>query len=212
MNNKGFVNIAVVIGLIIVAGVAGYFLLIKKSSPVVPQPSLATFTSQLPTSTPPTTTPAKTPAPKLPTTISFQETGDGCGNIFVYKINSTDTAGISVSASKEKLNLSTTDKNFEVGKTDGLKVEILAGEKIRQLYCNDVSYLDQPKPKKLIGKSGQAIISISKVDESQPEWNRNYTATVILKDIHFTEENGNDSDITIGELIFKDISVGWLPG
>ena len=154
------------------------------------------------------------PAPKLPTTITFQETGGGCGNIVVYKINSTDTAGISVSASKGKLNLSTTDKTFEVGKTDGLEVKIHVGKKIRQLYCNDVlhPHPDQPEPKKLIAKSGQAIISISKVDESQPVWNRNYTATVTLKDIHFTEENGNDSDITIGELIFKDIAVGWLPG
>jgi hypothetical protein len=176
--------IIIVVGLIVFLG---YFLGVKKNS-------------------------IFSPTPKLPTTITFQETGGGCANIFVYKINDNDTAGISVSARKEKLNLSTTERTFEIGKIDGLNVEILVGEKIRQLYCNDVLYPDQPKPKKLIGKSGQAIISISEIDESQPEWNRNYTATVILKDVHFSEESGNDSDITIGELIFKDIRVGWLPG
>ena len=152
------------------------------------------------------------PTPKVPPSITFQETGGGCGNIFVYKINKDDTAGISVSARKEKLNFSTTEKTFEIGKTDGLDVEIIVGDKIARLYCNDVLYPDQPKSKKLIGKSGKAIISISSIDKSQPEWNKNYTATVILKNVRFTEENGNNSDIIVDELIFKDIRVGWLLG
>ena len=152
------------------------------------------------------------PTPKVPASIAFQETGGGCSNIFVYKINSDDTAGISVGATKEKLNLSTMEKTFEIGKTDGLNVEIRIGDKIKMLYCNDAVDPDKPEPKMLIGKSGKAIISISKIDESQPVWNRNYTATVILKDVHFIEENGNNSDITVDELIFKDIRVGWLPG
>jgi len=149
---------------------------------------------------------------KLPTTITFEETGGGCGNVFVYKINSSDTVGISISADKKKLNLSTAEKVFEIGKIAGLNVQLLIGEKIRQLYCNDVLYPDQPKPKKFVGKSGQAVISISKIDASQPEWSQNYTTTVILKNVHFMEENGSDSDITVDELIFRDIRVGWLPG
>ena len=152
------------------------------------------------------------PAPKAPANISFQETGRGCGNIFVYKINKDDTAGISVSAKKEKLNFSSTEKTFEIGKSDGLNVEILVGDKIARSYCNDALDPDQPKSKKLIGKSGKATISISDIDETQPRWNRNYTATVILKDARFVEENGNDSVIIIDRLIFKDIKVGWLPG
>ena len=152
------------------------------------------------------------PTPKAPASISFQETGRGCGNIFVYKVNKDDTAGISVSARKEKLNFSSTEKTFEIGKSDSLNVEILAGDKITRLYCNDAVDPNQPKSKKLIGKSGKATISISDIDESQPRWNRNYTATVILKDVHFVEENGNNSDVIIDELIFRDVRVGWLPG
>ncbi|AKM83416.1 hypothetical protein A2422_00915 [Candidatus Woesebacteria bacterium RIFOXYC1_FULL_31_51] len=152
------------------------------------------------------------PTPKVPASISFQEIGGGCSNIFVYKINSNNTAGISVYAIKEKLNLSTMEKTFEIGKTDGLSVEILIGDKIKMLYCNDAVDPNQPKSKKLIGKTGKAIISISKIDESQSAWNRNYTTTVILKDVRFVEENGNDSDITVDELIFRKIRVGWLPG
>lgn len=149
---------------------------------------------------------------KLPTSITFQETSRGCSNFFVYKVNSDNTIGISVNANKEKLNLSTTEKTFEIGKTDGLEVQLLIGEKIEHLYCNDVSYPDQQKPKKLIAKNGQAIISISKIDESQPEWNQNYTATVILKNVHFIKKDNINSNTTIDYLIFKDVIVGWLPG
>ncbi len=152
------------------------------------------------------------PTLNLPTNITFQETGGGCGNIFVHKINNDDTAGISVSVTKEKLNLSPAEKTFEIGKTDGLNVVILVGEKIAQWYCTDIFYPNQPEPKKLVGISGKAIISISDADKSKPEWSGNYTATVILKDVQFSDDTGSISDITIGELIFKDIQVGWLPG
>jgi hypothetical protein len=110
------------------------------------------------------------------------------------------------------LNLSTKSKTFEVGKTDGLDIEILTGEKILQFYCNDAIDPYRLKPKKLMGRSGQAIISISKIDESKPKWNRSYTATVVLKNIRFLEEDGADPGVTIEELIFENVRVGWLPG
>ena len=65
---------------------------------------------------------------------------------------------------------------------------------------------------KLLGKTGKVTVTISDIDETRPVWDRNYKATVILKDVHFIEENGNNSDITLDELIFKDVRVGWLPG
>ncbi len=152
------------------------------------------------------------PILKLSTSIIFQETGGGCGDIFVYKINNDHTASISVSANKEKLNFSTTEKTFEIGKSDGLRVEIRIGEKYAHFYCTDVLPPTQLTIRKLFGKSGKAIISISDVDKSKPQWIGNYTATVILKDIHFVDDKGIDSDIVVDELIFKDVGVGWYPG
>lgn len=148
----------------------------------------------------------------LNTAFVFQESGGGCGSIFVYKVNSDGTVGISVSARQDKLGLSTQEKTFEVGKTDGLNIEILMGQNIADQYCTDIVYPDQPNFKRLIGKSGKAIIAISSIDESQPAWNRNYTTTVILKDVRFVDENDNNSDITVDELFFKDIRVGQLDG
>ena len=153
----------------------------------------------------------KTPTANALPKFVFQQNGGGCGNIFVHKINSDDTVGISVSAQKDKLGLSTQEKTFEVGKTEGLNIEILTGQHIERLYCNDVVYPDQPKSKKLIAQSGRAIIKISNIDKSLPEWSGNYKATVILKDIHFFDENGNDVGI-VDDLMFKDITVGWLAG
>ncbi|OGB77155.1 hypothetical protein A2476_04815 [candidate division CPR3 bacterium RIFOXYC2_FULL_35_7] len=63
----------------------------------------------------------------------------------------------------------------------------------------------------MIAQSGRAIIKISNIDKSLPEWSGNYKATVILKDIHFFDENGNDVGI-VDDLMFKDITVGWLAG
>jgi len=38
-------------------------------------------------------------------------------------------------------------------------------------------------------------------------WNKDYTATVQLKNISFS-----DSDLMIEELLFENVGVGWLPG
>ena len=154
------------------------------------------------------------PTPKVPASISFQETGEGCGDIFVYKINKDDTAGISVGANKDALNLSTTAKTFEIEEANisDLSIKLRMGKNIGFMYCNDAIDPNQPEYKTLLGKTGEVTISISKIDESQQEGNRNYTATVILKNIHFVEENGNNSDVVIDKLIFRDIRVGWWPG
>jgi len=204
MNQKGFANIVLVIIIVILVGAVGYFAFVKKSKsePVARQALTPTSTSQ-------------TPTPKIATqNISniFQSESGGCSNIFVYKTNKDNTIGISVSANKDKLKLSTTQKTFNTEGIDGLEVKLLMGQNIKSLYCNDAVDPNQPKSKKLIGKSGKATISISDVGESQPVWDRNYTATVILKDVHFVEENGNNSDVIIDEIIFRNVRVGWLPG
>jgi len=61
MNQKGFANIALIALVVILAGVAGYFALVKKSEPVVQQ-----------TTPPPTTT--QTPTPQQPSPAPINET------------------------------------------------------------------------------------------------------------------------------------------
>ncbi|MEK7062180.1 MAG: PsbP-related protein [Patescibacteria group bacterium] len=97
MNQKGFANIILVVVIVILLGVVGYFALVKKSEPIA---------QQTPISTPPTTqTPTQqTPAPKdetvnwktytntnrgysikYPSDWAFEEQGNGDGGLFKDK-------------------------------------------------------------------------------------------------------------------------------
>lgn len=150
------------------------------------------------------------PSKLPPGNITFNEIAGGCGDIFVYKINNDDTAGISVWAVKEKLNISATEKTFKVGKTDGLNVEVFMGDKIRTLYCSDLDYgQDRHELKKLIGTSGEATIFTSDINDPNSRMPGNYTATIILKDVHFSDEKGIGSDFVVNETTFKNVRVGW---
>ena len=80
MKQKGFVNIVIVIGVIIVAGVAGYFLLINKASLVVPGSNPVISTSTLPTFTPPKNSTNKNVKQGIFGTVSTREYGCGQPN------------------------------------------------------------------------------------------------------------------------------------
>jgi hypothetical protein len=130
-NQKGFANIILVAVIVVLVGAVGYFVFVKKSIPAIQQ-------TQTPTS--------QTPTPKIVTqSISniFQSESGGCSNIFVYKTNKDNTTGISVSANKDKLKLSTAQKTFNIEGIDGLEVELLMGQDIKSLYCNDALDLYQ---------------------------------------------------------------------
>ena len=215
-HNKGFANIVVIVVVVaIVVGVAGYLFLQGSSAPITQNQSQNTSTQNEITTPPPAQTPSATSNKSFKQDISsiFQASG-GCGDVYVYQTNKDSDMGISVGAEKDTLNLSTTAKTFRIEETnsDDLKVELRVGENVGFLYCNDVVDLNQPEYKTLSGNTGEITISISEIDETQIVGNRNYTTTVILKNVHFIEENGNDSDMVIDELIFKDVRVGWFPG
>lgn len=83
MNQKGFISIIVIIGVVILAGVAGYFIVNEQTSSPVPIPSpTPTSTLTLPTSTPTPTpiptfesTPTPTPEPTVqltPTELKYR--------------------------------------------------------------------------------------------------------------------------------------------
>jgi len=192
MRRTGFVNVVVIVIAIAIAfgvGVAGYVVLQENSAPTGNKPSEYDISS------------------------IFQK-ADGCGNIYVYQTNKDGDVGISVNADTTALNLSAAAKTFNIASADldDLRVELLLGENVGFLYCNDAMDPNQPEYKTLLGKTGEVTISTAAVDESQQGRNRDYTAAVVLRDVHFAEEDGSDSDVVVSELIFEDIRVGWLPG
>lgn len=66
MNQKGVANIALIVLVVFLAGVAGYFALVKKSEPVAQQPTITTSKALAPTSTP-----SNKPSPFVGTKSTF---------------------------------------------------------------------------------------------------------------------------------------------
>jgi len=209
----GLIRILLIVGALVIT--AGGVVVWEKK--VTPSPTPFITPAQRPTPTqlpkmPPTS--ASSYKTSIPTLI-YQKSG-GCGNIVVYKINESETEGISVEADKDKVNLSTKPKTFDIATTAGLVVQIFLGENLRESmkatsFCNDFVSPIVPEPAVWTAKTGRATINISKSNDSAPVWERGYTATVKLKNVRFYDESGVNS-VVLDELIFENISVGWLPG
>lgn len=154
------------------------------------------------------------PQSNLLPTLSFEDSsGHGCGNFFVYNINDADIEAIVVKADTQKLALSSKIKTFNLeDEPESLEVFVdfydslpEGNEFIWGLYCNDVGY-NNKEPKKWIGKKGQVGVSIH---DLQP--GGGYKTTIILQDIHFFDENG-ENEIVLDHLTLSDVFVGWFPG
>lgn len=70
MNQKGFINIAIIIGVVIIAGIAGYFALSQRTSLPAPTPSPAQ--TPIPTATPPVSTSTQMPQSITPPAIDIK--------------------------------------------------------------------------------------------------------------------------------------------
>ena len=97
MNQKGFANIILVVVVVFIAVVAGYFVLIKKPQPIVQQP------------TPPLTQPE---SPKQPVTIPTPKV-----------VNATKSQALSaINAAQDRVNeLKKTIQSLETSKSSSLK-------------------------------------------------------------------------------------------
>lgn len=82
MNQKGFINIAIIGVMVIVLGVAGYFALMKKLEPTVKPPSTTILAT--PDAVTPTISPIITPSPSVPVEtrpqVKYQVFQSGLGN------------------------------------------------------------------------------------------------------------------------------------
>lgn len=133
MNQKGFINIAIIIGLVVIAGVAGYFILnnffIKPTPPVNKQPS---------------------PSPTQPTSTSAIQSDDSISN-FVKSANFPKSSDVNI-----YINLPAQDlKIFRVsygepqdcpsGCFNSNATGIQYGNKIGWISINDYDHIDVSK-------------------------------------------------------------------
>jgi hypothetical protein len=139
----------------------------------------------------------------------------GCGSFFVYKTNNNNyynDIGIAVSGNREKLNLSKTEQTFDLNKIDvqDLKVDVqrfTPGS--RGYYCDCV--LEGDLLDTWTSISGTVRIKIVEDYEGDPSaFEKNYTINVILENAVLQNDKG--SIITVKQLEFKNVNVGWVPG
>jgi len=138
------------------------------------------------------------------TNVNINFTGDayGCGNFFVYKINSTNDAAILVRGKSDILKLGENEKTFDlenVAENDlNIKIEKYDGNPLLH-YCNDVRF-SEPK---LVG-TWVAIGGNIKILLVENE------ITVIIENVILRNES--TETLTVDYLEFNKVLVGWLPG
>lgn len=134
----------------------------------------------------------------------------GCANIMAYKRNAAATKAVTIFLNVDEHTLSTTPQTFDLVEASDTLVSLDTGENLDQIYCNDVSeqgtFTNQSK-----ATSGTVTISITQ-DSNQTLDERDYTTTMTLEDVYFTDEAGNELPDYISSATLEAVQVGWLPG
>lgn len=146
--------------------------------------------------------------------LNFTNDSYGCSSFIVYKTDKNKDDVIAVIGNRDALNLSKTEQTFDLKNVNqsNLKVEIkrFKGD-ASKYYCNDVASEAGDIISTWTGKSGTVKITI--VQDSiafNPQGKPEYKITIKIENVNF--ENGNEKEVTIDNLEFKEVYVGWLPG
>ena len=136
---------------------------------------------------------------------SFSNDSRGCGDFMVYKTLDDNTA-ITVIGSKEALDLSTSVQVFQLSNTD---IQISIDEfddTIGSYYCDDVVNDNANLIQQHFANSATVEIDVS---NPNPVMFETYEITIRLKNVEF-EFDGET--VRYDEIVFEDVTVGWLPG
>lgn len=144
--------------------------------------------------------------------LSYKTESGGCASVTVFKSNSAGTEYIVVWANRDSLGLSTTPRTFDIGSaTPGLsaKIDMYASRPDQPFYCSDVLNANDPKPATWKALSGRVTIVVS--NDVPAPFNETYQTTVKLENVLFQSPDGTRK-VTLKELSFENVAVGWLPG
>jgi len=144
----------------------------------------------------------------IPKEFVFDNVGKGCSNFVIYEINE-QFYSIHVSGSRDSLGVSTTLKTFDFP-NDNLQVVVNQFDGfIGNYFCDDVlgdegTILNSYSP-----VSGSSDIVITQDSIIVNEWEVIYEISVSLNDLIFEVD---DTEVTIENLTFSNVRVGWFPG
>ncbi len=143
-------------------------------------------------------------------TFSFNGTGDGCSNFYVYKEMPENGLHLYVSGDRAALELDSTEKEFSLD-ANSLKVQIHQFKaEIGNYACDDVANDQGEIVDTWNATGGQVFIQITEDSISVQPWEMTFKMTVKLKDIEL--ENTEKGPAILPDEVFEDVFVGWLPG
>lgn len=136
----------------------------------------------------------------------------GCDNIFLYSFNKERTSSLSIDINVKELGLINEKKAiFSINENkDNIKVKLYRGDFVGFLHCTDKVPDDLLEYEEIEAQSGQVGIVLKNynfVDQYIEDYE--YSASAMLKDIVFMDNNGQE--IFIGEYVFDFVDVGWTP-
>lgn len=144
----------------------------------------------------------------------FQEEASGCGDFTVYKY-SNKLGGLSVRVNNSVLQVTNKPIISEIQSTNDISIFYVEGENLFEtmptLFCNDYSNPKIAKPKVWTAISGTVTVSNLGNSEKSLGGFDEYFVRVVLDNINFLDESGINQ-ITIHQLIFEKVLVGWYPG
>lgn len=144
-------------------------------------------------------------------TLDFSEKGRGCSSFIVYKYSSDQTVAISVSGSREGLNLSLQEQRFDIANNERLSVKIREfADRSNNFFCDDILGNEPQITRIWNGIDGQAEIVIIEDSVDVQPWQTPYRLTVRLSNVILRNDAGET--LTLETIDFTDVLVGWLPG
>lgn len=133
----------------------------------------------------------------------------GCSDFFIYRFNPQETEAITLSATGDSLDLSTTPTTFTLPyRFLSLRIDRFELPS-SHFYCNDIAGTGK-RLMQWSAESGRVTITATAPDMSRPVWDRPYEVSVTIEDATLKSQTGET--ITVDEFDFGTITVGWMPG
>lgn len=144
--------------------------------------------------------------------IEFEGDGLGCGSFYVYKQNNEERLLLEIQGDRDALELDMTLKEF-AATDERLTVNILKFDgDIGAYACDDVANDQANVIETWTATEGQVFIQIGE-DNTPPNaepWEIAFTINMLLGNAIFIDSEGKEH--RFDEVLFNNVSVGWLPG
>jgi hypothetical protein len=166
-------------------------------------------------------------AATIPEAAMFIGRQRGCGNFSVHRFDEENRVAVTVHVDAFGLQLSQIPKTVTIepgSKEAWVSIVQLDRPAPEEYFCNDYRRKDWPQP--LItwqAVSGEIVTSISRqpLSDDNSKLGEKYHAKILLKNVKIrptlrseqaTEWNQLPEEVTLEQIEFQEVLVGWLPG